>query len=110
MLVAQLHARTKLFAGGAHLAAQIISVAKPAQRQGLAFARPNLPRKVKRLFVLLAAFVDPSEREVGVAPQMVNASSLQQEAGLDRCGFGVLEDFQCSLLTVSNAQAFCDAD
>ena len=41
---------------------------------------------------------------------MVNASTLQQKARLNRCSFGVLEDFQCSLLTVGNAQAFCDAN
>ena len=93
MLLAQLHARAKLFARGAHLASQIVSVAEPAQRQGLALSRPHLLRKFKCLFVLLAAFLDPSEREVGIAPQMVNASTLQQKAGLDRCGFCVPKDF-----------------
>ncbi len=60
--------------------------------------------------MLLAAFVDPSEREVGVASQMVDAGALKQKAGLDRCGFGVLEDFQGSLLTVGDAQPLCNAD
>ena len=59
--------------------------------------------------MFFTAFVDPSEREVGIAPQVVNASALHHQAGLNRCSFGVLEDFQCSLLTVSNSQAFCDA-
>ena len=91
VFAAQLDASMEATVGRDHPAARVLGVAQPPERPRLQLRRVRSPRARARQLVLAQASLEPTEREVKVAAQMVDVRQLRGEIPLGRQGLGRIE-------------------
>ncbi len=95
---------------GAHAAARIMRVSKPAQGARFVLRVAGLLRIEQRFLVLFEAAVHVPEREVQIAAQMVDAGKLPVEALLAGELLRLVECCESAVVVVGDAHAFGNAD
>src|SRR5689334_2737891 len=94
VLSANCDACAELVAGGAHMAAQIISIAEATKRQSFALSRTNFPGKAKRLSVFGEAAIDIAEWKVDIPTKIVDLDAFWRETLTGRRSLSFIQHFQ----------------